>query len=121
MPSKAWLGSAALFVSLCASAACSDDKSESGLACNPVAPSSCPSPAPSYSQVATIVKARCSSCHAEGQVQWPLSDYDDLADWHDQVKAMMQTCTMPPPDAGIEMPVEERELILAWIRCGMPK
>jgi hypothetical protein len=33
----------------------------------------------------------------------------------------MLSCAMPPPDSGLTMPVEEREALLRWIRCGRPR
>jgi hypothetical protein len=120
MQSYASLGRVSLIVAAISSAACTSDENK-GEVCDPVTPSACPSPAPKYADVALIIKARCSSCHSDGQMQWPLSTYSDVADWHDQIRVLIQSCMMPPLDAGIEMPVDERDTILAWIRCGMPQ
>jgi hypothetical protein len=91
-------------------------------ACTVQAPTSCPAVAPRYDDVAPIISARCLGCHwGEPDGPWPLVDYPHVADWADAVRGDVQTCAMPPPDAGIAMPDSERTLILTWIRCGSPK
>jgi hypothetical protein len=101
---------------------CKEVGSEEGHVCRSQIPTSCPSPAPTYEKdVAPILKQRCYSCHDGTGVQWPLTEYDHVADWQDQIRAMMLTCSMPPLDAGIDMPNEERDVILAWIRCNVPE
>ena len=37
------------------------------------------------------------------------------------VRAMLLDCSMPPPDAGVTMPDEERVAILTWLLCGYPE
>jgi hypothetical protein len=46
---------------------------------------------------------------------WPLTTYSHVADWHDEIRSEMLKCSMPPPDAGIAMPDEERERILMLV------
>jgi hypothetical protein len=89
--------------------------------CEVVAPTACPEPSLTYKDVGPVIKTRCASCHDGRGEQWPLASYSDVADWCDQIRSMVQDCSMPPPDAGIRMPAEERELILTWIRCGYPE
>ena len=89
------------------------------IACDVVAPTSCPDPAPTYADIEPILEERCIGCHAgipDGP--WPLTSYSHVASWAGQIRAAMMSCAMPPADAGIDMPTEERELILLWIRCG---
>ena len=42
-------------------------------------------------------------------------------DWADSIRIELLGCTMPPPDAGIPITTDERNLILSWIRCGTPR
>jgi hypothetical protein len=90
--------------------------------CETTLPTSCPSPAPTYEQdVATIIEARCSSCHDGRGEQWPLVDYSHTADWSNEIRAMVADCSMPPPDSGVLMLNSERQVILDWVRCGAPR
>lgn len=89
--------------------------------CDSVAPRECPSPSPHWSDVYPIFMKRCVSCHNGAGEQWPLNAYDHVADWYGEIRAQMLACTMPPVEAGIDMPVAERQTILSWIRCGFPK
>jgi len=92
--------------------------------CGVVGPTECPNPTLRYADVATIVDQRCTGpCHsglfAEGP--WPLTDYQQVADWADVVRSELLSCAMPPADSGVTMPLEERLALLAWIRCGYPE
>jgi hypothetical protein len=90
-------------------------------ACGVAAPTSCPSPAPTYADIAPIVQRLCIPCHigaADGP--WPLTAYQHVADWQDIIRAAMLDCTMPP-DAGFPMTRTERLTVLTWIRCGLPR
>jgi uncharacterized membrane protein len=90
--------------------------------CTTVAPTSCPDPAPTYGDIEPILRQHCIGCHA-GQPNgpWPLTDYKHVADWADDIRADMLSCSMPPADAGTTITIAEREELLQWIRCGMPK
>ncbi len=88
------------------------------VACDVKAPTSCPSPAPRYADVQPIFQSRCVGCHNGTTQQWPLTSYQDVADWYDSVRDYVLTCAMPPPAANIPMTTEERTAILTWIRCG---
>jgi hypothetical protein len=91
------------------------------LACEVTAPTSCPAPAPVYADVAAIIELRCEGCHSPRWTgPWPLDTYDHVAAWQDTLRAAMLDCSMPPADAGIAMPSEERMVILSWLRCGLP-
>lgn len=114
-------------------AACSDDAaspkkgSTTGATqlvqeCNMQEPTGCPTPAPTYNDIVPLLQSSCVSCH-NGDVggPWPLTTYEHVSDWGDNVRSDLVGCTMPPADAGITMSAEDRGAILAWIRCGMPK
>ncbi len=89
--------------------------------CKATAPRACPEPAPHWKDVYPIFMRRCIGCHNGAGEEWPLSSYEHVADWYGEIRAQMLACTMPPLDAGIDMPVAERQTILSWIRCGFPK
>jgi mono/diheme cytochrome c family protein len=91
--------------------------------CTVQAPTSCPTPKPHYADVEPIFKQRCVGCHngASPDSQWPLTEYEHVADWFDIIRDEMLHCSMPPADSGITMPNAERSAILTWIRCGFPK
>jgi hypothetical protein len=89
-----------------------------GDSCDVTAPRTCEGDT-RWADVEPIFQERCVSCHlgvAGGP--WALTSWSHAASWPDQIHDAMINCAMPPPDAGIEMPVEERELLLSWIRCG---
>jgi len=90
--------------------------------CNVPAPPSCPSPAPRYQEIAAIIKQRCASCHSPLWTgPWPLDTYGHVADWQDTIRSNLLDCSMPPPEAGVPITVDERVSILTWIRCGLPQ
>jgi hypothetical protein len=87
--------------------------------CDVVAPTECEQPAPTYADVEPIFQQRCVVCHAGMPGgPWPLTSYPHVASWFMEIRAVMSTCAMPPRDSGMTMPTAERELILAWLRCG---
>jgi hypothetical protein len=126
----------ALFLLACSAvAACTsdDDAADIGLTvdggvapdageCMITAPTECPDPSPRYADVEPIFQDRCVICHVGSRGgPWALTSYGHVLEWRDLIRGVMLSCAMPPPDAGIEMADEERELILAWIRCGAPE
>jgi hypothetical protein len=89
--------------------------------CTAVAPTSCPTPAPRYADVAKLIERRCAGCHSPLWTgPWPLDSYQHVADWQDDIRSHLLTCTMPPTDGGGPLPEEESTLLLTWIRCGLP-
>lgn len=89
------------------------------VACTVTAPTECIEPAPVFSDIQPILEKRCLSCHyGDPDGPWPLTDYEHVASWFAEVRTQMLACSMPPPDAGIQMTNAEREKILMWIRCG---
>jgi hypothetical protein len=92
------------------------------LVCTIQAPTVCPDPTPHWPDVQPIFARRCVMCH-NGMIggPWPLMQYSHVADWFDVVRAMLLDCSMPPPDAGVYMPDEERTTILTWLLCGYPE
>ncbi len=100
----------------------SEGGSEGPAACDTVLPTSCPTPPVTYEQhVKPIIEARCLPCHHGRGEEWPLTDYPHTADWASEIRAVIADCSMPPPEEGIEMPTSERQLILEWVRCGVPE
>lgn len=87
--------------------------------CTLTAPTTCPEPATTYSDIAPVLAAKCVTCHygATGG-PWPLTSYDDVANWRDAVRDDVLDCSMPPPDSGITLDDAERLAILSWVRCG---
>jgi uncharacterized membrane protein len=98
------------------------DVADNDPVCAPSAVVECPDPAPRYDDVAPIFERRCASCHS-GVVDgpWPLDTYDHVADWAPVVRDELLRCSMPPADARVGMRPEERDEILAWVRCGFRK
>jgi hypothetical protein len=81
-------------------------------------PTSCPEPPVRYADVAPIVERRCLVCHNGRGPHWPLTSYGHVADWQDTIRAAMLDCSMPPAEAALPMPLEERIALLHWVRCG---
>src|SRR3954452_19961632 len=92
------------------------------LMCTVEAPTVCPDPPPHWPGGEPIFQRRCVLC-SNGMIRgpWPLLQYEHVADWYDVVRAMLLDCSMPPPDAGVYMPDEDRIAILTWILCGLPQ
>lgn len=89
--------------------------------CTVEAPTGCTDPDLRYADIEPIIEERCLGCHDGRGEQWPLTSYSHVANWFTQIRSMMLTCGMPPPESGLTMPVEEREKLLLWIRCDVPK
>jgi len=91
-------------------------------ACGVEAPTSCTNAALRFQDVQPILSQRCQACHsAAAGISWPLEQYSHVKDWADDVRTDLVNCTMPPPDAGIVMTLEERMTVLTWLRCGHPE
>ena len=110
-------------------AACSSGRARGGegapgsssapLLCDVTPPKSCSDTSLGYTEIAPIFQKRCVGCHSgDPGGPWPLTSYEHVADWASEIRAQISTCNMPPVDAGIAMPTEEREKILLWVRCG---
>ncbi|HEY3257042.1 MAG TPA: hypothetical protein VGJ91_23960 [Polyangiaceae bacterium] len=62
------------------------------------------------------------SCHTGiTDEQWPLNEYQHVADWAMFIHDELLACAMPPADSGVQMTPEERQTILVWLRCGYPR
>jgi len=119
-----------LFALAAVTAACSSSGSGGGddpgrttapLVCDVTLPKSCSDMFVGWADVEPIFEQRCIGCHSgESGGPWPLTSYEHVADWANEIRAQMTACSMPPVDAGIAMPTEEREKILLWVRCGAP-
>jgi hypothetical protein len=89
-------------------------------------PVACPTPPVTFANVESTFQARCvSACHngvtpdpnIPGGTLWPLVEREHILQWEDAVRAFMADCSMPPPDAGIPMTIEERKAIIEFLRC----
>jgi len=124
------------WLACCVPVACTsgDDDADAGIGpemdsgvdpdeCTVTAPTECPDPPVRYADVEPIFQERCVICHlgAQSGGPWALTSYSHASMWSDLIRGAMLSCAMPPSDAGIDMPDEERELILAWIRCRSPE
>jgi hypothetical protein len=85
-------------------------------------PKACPSPQPSYAKdVAPIIEARCTGCHAPNRQEASilLTDYDHVNKVKSEVLTNLYGCRMPP-DGEPAPTEEERQAILGWLVCGAP-
>jgi len=95
---------------------------DAAVACAVELPQECPDPPPRYDDVSPIFERRCAGCHkANWSGPWPLDTYARVADWAHTVGDMLARCAMPPPEAGMPLPDDERQLVLTWIFCKTPK
>lgn len=99
-----------------------DPDAAAPMECDVTAPTRCPEPPPRYADVEPIFQQRCVGCHyGMPDGPWPLTSYGHVASWANEIRGQVLACTMPPPEEGVPMTVEEREAILTWIRCGVPE
>jgi hypothetical protein len=92
--------------------------------CGVSAPKTCTDSSLRYADVAPIFAMRCGdTCHAVGNPDgnWPLVSYQHVADWSNEIRDQVASCSQPPPAARVPMSVAEREKILVWLRCGAPR
>ena len=81
--------------------------------------------------VREIVAQRCVDCHRPGQkAPFPLLSYDDLVDWRETIRWVLEDRRMPPwyadPAHGTfanraAITEHEREVLLKWLDDGMPR
>ena len=119
----------ALFLAL-AAAACGNSKAvEELVQCGPVdASTTCPSPPVTYAQIQPILEKSCVPCH-DGTMKdvatmddiWPLTTYENVAEWESLVKDVILTCTMPPADGDVPFTNAERSAIVQWVLCKVPE
>jgi len=87
-------------------------------------PSSCPSPAPSWSQqVQPVFNARCTFCHNPNGANPTLlfTDWSQVHGDRGAILTQLYACKMPPPDGGVAPPMgPDRALLLNWLVCGAP-
>jgi hypothetical protein len=93
-------------------------------------PTTCPSPPVTFANVQPFFQARCVNvCHngvtpdpnIPGATIWPLMERAHILEWCDGIRALVADCSMPPPDAGVPMTIEERKAIVEFMRCECPK
>ena len=85
-------------------------------------PSSCPSPAPSWSgTISPVVAAKCQPCHSSGGQAGDrlLVDYPSVYQLRSTVLDQVYTCSMPPPDGGV-LTGNERHELMDWLVCSAP-
>jgi hypothetical protein len=83
----------------------------------------CPSTKPSYkNDVIPILQARCYGCHSstDGGGPWPLTTLVDIQDWKTLFIQDVESCKMPPVDAGAPLSSDETTTLLGWLVCGAP-
>jgi hypothetical protein len=92
-----------------------------GAACPNDLPASCPTPAPTYADVAPIFHAVCNTCHApDGQVpEKPLTSYAEVFSRRATVLTTVYGCKMPP-EGALPLRADQRAALLAWLVCGAP-
>jgi len=104
-----------------------DASAEAGLSksggCSVDPVTKCPTPKPSYkNDVTPILKAKCLNCHSgtDANGPWPLTSLQEIVDWRAQFIQDVETCKMPPVDAGAPLSTEESATLLGWLVCGAP-
>lgn len=90
-------------------------------ACPSDRPASCPSPSPTYADVAPIFAAHCTSCHSASGVMAtrPLDTYDAIHRTRTTVQTELVKCEMPPAGEP-KLSAAERQALLGWLVCGAP-
>jgi hypothetical protein len=99
-----------------------DDAALTSQACEALdAAPPCVTPMPSFANdIFPMLNRDCNgACHIAGGVAWPLTDYQDVADWSLLIQIQIASCEMPPTDAG-SLPSADRDALLNWIACGTP-
>jgi len=90
-------------------------------ACEPTATwPPCSQPAPTFAaDVLPLLNRDCNTpaCHGTGGPAWPLIEYQDVADWADNIEYDVEACMMPPPDAGA-LSASDKAQLVDWIACG---
>jgi uncharacterized membrane protein len=103
-------------------AACAGGGASPARQCPDDVPSACAAPAPGFSaEVAPLVSAHCSKCHAPGGVaeKVPFDGYDQIVTVAGDMKLELETCQMPP-DPEPALTASDRHILFAWIACGAP-
>ncbi|WP_437678257.1 hypothetical protein [Sorangium sp. So ce131] len=86
--------------------------------CSARSPITCPADV-TYADVAPVLEEKCVWCHSQTQDgPWPLTTYEEVTAWKHKIRSDILSCSMPPPDSGLELTAEEASLILGWLRCG---
>lgn len=101
--------------------ACASDDPPKQPVCDVKPVEDCPSPAPTYADIAPILDAKCVVCHSDTSTgPWPLTSYDAVEAWWDLIRRDTRDCSMPPSDSGLVLTPAESQLILEWIACDRP-
>lgn len=81
--------------------------------------------------IAPIIYEHCTSCHRQGEIApFPLTNYQEVADWGSTIQYVTQIGYMPPwkPDPNYRtyqrenyLSAEEKQQISDWVNQGMPE
>jgi uncharacterized membrane protein len=88
--------------------------------------SSCPSPEPSYADVAPIIEQRCATaaCHSPtgAEPNRPYQTYNEVMMFGIDILTQIRGCPPLMPPAGATPLTEyERDTLLGWLYCGTPE
>ena len=100
----------------------SSSSSSSGSTCPEDLPAACPASPPSYAKdVAPVIQAACTPCHAPGGEESSrlLTDYAHAFANRGPVLNQVHACRMPPRDAP-PLSAEGRKILQEWLVCGAP-
>ncbi|MBY0586737.1 redoxin family protein [bacterium] len=102
-----------------------------GCKITPWSPPSAAEPVTFHEHVSKVMQARCQNCHHEGgATPFSLVSYDDVKSQAEMVAEVVGDRRMPPwyasPKYGHfqndpSMTKEERDIVLAWVKQGMPE
>jgi cytochrome c5 len=112
----------ALFLMACGDTAPDEDAQLREESCAVPAPTECPDPPPNFHDVEPVFEQYCNACHTvdDPQGPWPFDTYSHIVAWRAEVRDEVLNCTMPPAE-GAPLPPDQRQLLMEWIFCGMPK
>jgi len=88
--------------------------------CDTVAPTVCMMNPPTYAEVRPLFEQHCVPCHNGTGSEWPMTQYQHIFDWKNEIRGDVLNCVMPPYDGGVPMPTADRQKMLEWIRCDLP-
>jgi hypothetical protein len=96
--------------------------------CPPPPPAGCPDAgAPSFDAVFTnVISPLCDRCHVPGgqEAVMPLQTYQQVYGKNGvevgEIRRVVESCLMPPPNEPEVLTDDQRQLVLTWIACGAP-
>jgi len=84
----------------------------------------CPPNGTSFSQtIAPIIDSNCaiSGCHVNGQQLPTLESYEQISANSGKIKTRTSNGTMPPPNSGLSLTIDEIAAIACWVDSGAPE